>query len=148
MIYCDRCQEPLDPQPTWADLLFSAIDYRACYENWVELERQVRVEGNVEQVSDLEADEYSRSRPTGSRLGAWISRQSDVVASREVLEADFAAIRSRFPTDDIPRPPFWGGFRVVPITVEFWQGRPSRLHDRLRYAKASGNEWTIERLAP
>ncbi|GAC1335969.1 MAG: pyridoxamine 5'-phosphate oxidase [Isosphaeraceae bacterium] len=116
--------------------------------HWIELERQVRIEGEVEHVSESEADAYYRSRPLGSRLGAWISKQSEVVASREVLERDFALIRSRFPNDDIPRPPFWGGFRVVPVALEFWQGRPSRLHDRLRYRKESNGEWILERLSP
>ena len=116
--------------------------------HWIELERQVRVEGTVEPVSDSEADAYYRSQPLGSRLGAWISKQSEVVSSREVLERDFSLIRSSFSNDDIPRPPFWGGFRVVPVSIEFWQGRPSRLHDRLRYRQESNGEWILERLSP
>lgn len=116
--------------------------------HWVELERQVRVEGAVGVVSDAEADAYYRSRPLDSRLGAWISRQSEVVASRADLERDLSAIRSRFPNDDVPRPPFWGGYRVVPVSIEFWQGRPGRLHDRLRYRKGSSGDWILERLSP
>lgn len=116
--------------------------------HWVELERQVRVEGAVGVVSDAEADAYYRSRPLDSRLGAWISRQSEVVSSRADLERDLSAIRSRFPNDDVPRPPFWGGYRVVPVSIEFWQGRPGRLHDRLRYRKGSWGDWILERLSP
>lgn len=116
---------------------------------WIELERQVRIEGRVEKTSAAESDSYFASRPVGSRIGAWASEQSRVIADREVLEArerDFAARYGENP----PRPPHWGGYRLVPEAIEFWQGRPSRLHDRLRYLRdpAGGDAWTIERLSP
>ncbi|WP_186145373.1 pyridoxamine 5'-phosphate oxidase [Burkholderia gladioli] len=116
---------------------------------WIELERQVRIEGRVEKTCAAESDSYFASRPVGSRIGAWASEQSTVIADREVLEArerDFAARYGENP----PRPPHWGGYRLVPEAIEFWQGRPSRLHDRLRYLRdpAGGDAWTIERLSP
>jgi len=113
---------------------------------WLELHRQVRVRGPVVRVDDAEADEYFASRPRGSRLGAWASEQSSVIAGRHVLDAAVAAADARF-AEEVPRPPFWGGFRVVPQEVEFWQGRASRLHDRFRYRRA-GDDWFVERLAP
>ena len=115
---------------------------------WRELERQVRVEGAVVRVSDDESDAYFRSRPFGSRIGAWASAQSHVLPSREALEAEFRTIEAKYSSGDVPRPVNWGGFRVVPETIEFWQGRPSRLHDRLRYRKNAEGDWTIERLSP
>lgn len=116
---------------------------------WFPLERQVRIEGHVERVSDNEADAYYASRPRGSRLGAWASPQSQPLASRAALDAHLAAIEERFAdAEAIPRPPFWGGFRVVPERFEFWQGRPSRLHDRLAYTPDNSGGWTITRLAP
>ncbi|MBC8161901.1 MAG: pyridoxamine 5'-phosphate oxidase [Roseiflexaceae bacterium] len=114
---------------------------------WDELERQVRVEGAVEQVAAGEADAYFASRPWGSRLGAWASAQSAVLADRAALEARYAALAVQYEGQDVPRPPHWGGFRVVPDTLEFWQGRSSRLHDRLRYTR-TGDEWRVERLSP
>jgi len=114
---------------------------------WVELERQVVVEGVVEQVSREETEAYFRRRPRGSQLGAWASRQSTVVAGREVLEQRAAALAERYAGQDVPTPPFWGGLRVAPSSVEFWQGRTGRLHDRLRYRAADGG-WLVERLAP
>ena len=114
---------------------------------WVELERQVVVEGVVEQVSREETEAYFRTRPRGSQLGAWASRQSTVVAGREVLEQRAAEVAERYAGQDVPTPPFWGGLRVLPSSVEFWQGRTSRLHDRLRYRAADGG-WLVERLAP
>jgi pyridoxamine 5'-phosphate oxidase len=115
---------------------------------WHELERQVRVEGRVERVSALESDGYFRSRPKGARLGAWASPQSRVIAGREALESHFRQLESECLDDDVPRPPNWGGYRVVPDSIEFWQGRPNRLHDRLRYTRTARGGWLIERLAP
>ncbi|HEY7313621.1 MAG TPA: pyridoxamine 5'-phosphate oxidase [Gemmataceae bacterium] len=115
---------------------------------WPELQRQVRIEGTVERVSDAESDDYFRSRPLGSRLGAWASAQSEVIASRDVLEERVRQAAQRFPDGEVPRPPFWGGFRVRPLSIEFWQGRPDRLHDRLRYQRVSPEGWHIERLSP
>lgn len=112
---------------------------------WQPLERQVRIEGSVEKVSEAESDAYYESRPVGSRLGAWASPQSQPT-TREALEANEHRYREQF-GDDPPRPPHWGGYRVVPHALEFWQGRPSRLHDRLRYRLTDG-QWVIERLAP
>jgi pyridoxamine 5'-phosphate oxidase len=115
---------------------------------WGDLERQVRVVGRVEKANDLEADTYFQSRPLGSRLGAWASTQSEVIASREFLEARMAALEKEYEGKEIPRPDHWGGFRVVPTELEFWQGRPSRLHDRLRYRLQENGVWEIDRLAP
>ena len=113
---------------------------------WSELERQVRAEGAVEKVSAAESDAYFASRPVGARLSAWASEQSATVPARGVLEAAMATARSRF-GDAPPRPPHWGGYRVVPERIEFWQGRADRLHDRLLYTRATAG-WKIERLAP
>jgi pyridoxamine 5'-phosphate oxidase len=116
---------------------------------WAELERQVRVCGHVEKVSDLESDEYFYSRPVSSRLGAWASEQSEVIENREVLEQQFEELKSKYLNQDVPRPPHWGGLRVIPTEIEFWQGRPSRLHDRLRYTlNEEDGSWKIERLSP
>jgi pyridoxamine 5'-phosphate oxidase len=115
---------------------------------WHDLERQVRIEGQVERVSSEESDRYFHSRPKGARIGAWASPQSQVVASREILESRFLEFENLHPDQVVPRPPNWGGYRLVPHSFEFWQGRPNRLHDRLRYARSPGGAWIIERLAP
>lgn len=112
-----------------------------------ELERQIRIEGRVEKVSPEESDIYFNSRPRGSQLGAWVSHQSEVIADRAVLASRQEELEAQFAGQSVPRPPHWGGFRVVPDRVEFWQGRPSRLHDRIRYRLVAG-DWIIERVAP
>jgi len=114
---------------------------------WKEIERQVRITGSVSRVSVEESEAYFRTRPPGSRLGAWASHQSAVLASREELEARVQDVAGRFPDGDVPLPPHWGGFRVTPDEIEFWQGRPSRLHDRLLYRGGEGG-WEISRLSP
>jgi pyridoxamine 5'-phosphate oxidase len=114
---------------------------------WIELERQVRIEGSVEHVADQEADAYFASRPRLSRIGAWASPQSAPVPDRAALEQRFAEFDRRFPGDEVPRPPNWGGYRVVPTQFEFWQGRRSRLHDRIAYTRDQAR-WKIVRLAP
>ena len=113
---------------------------------WTELERQVRIEGRVEKVAAEESDAYFATRPLGSRLSAWASAQSEPVTGRETLEHALDAVESRY-GENPPRPPHWGGYRVIPAAIEFWQGRENRLHDRLLYRRAHGG-WKIERLAP
>jgi pyridoxamine 5'-phosphate oxidase len=119
---------------------------------WPELERQVRIEGTIAKVDAVESSDYFARRPRGARLGAWASPQSAVVDSRHALEARFAAMEARYRDagDDVPRPPQWGGYRLAPSMLEFWQGRASRLHDRIRYRRDPQNpdRWVIDRLAP
>ena len=117
--------------------------------HWAVLERQVRIEGRVERTTAAESDEYFRSRPSTSRIGAWSSPQSEVIPNRETLEAEFARFRAEHVDEaSIPRPAHWGGYRLVPDRIEFWQGRPSRLHDRLCFRRDSRGGWILERLAP
>jgi len=114
---------------------------------WGELERQVRIDGRVEKLMARESDEYFATRPRGSQLSAWASPQSALVAGRGLLERRFAALARKYP-DAVPRPPQWGGYRLVPEAFEFWQGREDRLHDRIHYRRVRGGRWRIERLAP
>jgi pyridoxamine 5'-phosphate oxidase len=114
---------------------------------WPELERQVRITGTTTPIAREESEAYYRTRPRGSRLGAWISHQSQVIASRKVLDDRVPELEETFPGDDIPLPAYWGGFRVAPERIEFWQGRENRLHDRIRYVWEEGH-WRIERLSP
>jgi pyridoxamine 5'-phosphate oxidase len=115
---------------------------------WKELERQVRIEGRIEKISNAESDEYFLSRPPSSQVGAWASPQSQVITSRQVIENNLQQYQVQFGTKALYRPPHWGGYRLKPAEIEFWQGRPSRLHDRLRYTLQPPNTWLIERLAP
>ena len=115
---------------------------------WGELERQVRVEGRVSRIPEEESDEYFGSRPRGSQLGAWASEQSRPVEGRDVLEERLRRLEAEYEGREVPRPPFWGGYRVEPETIEFWQGRESRLHDRLVYRRSEDGEWERERLQP
>jgi pyridoxamine 5'-phosphate oxidase len=115
--------------------------------HWPILQRQVRIEGSVEKTSHEESTAYFRTRPRGSRIGAWASPQSSVLQDREQLEERVAEFEALYPGDDVPLPPYWGGYRLSPENIEFWQGRANRLHDRFRFTRA-GAEWIVERLAP
>ena len=115
---------------------------------WMEVERQIRVEGTVEKTSREESEQYFHTRPAGAQLGAWASRQSEVIDARRVLNARLEEITERFAQGEIPLPPHWGGYRLKPERIEFWQGRPDRLHDRFRYTRQKDGSWQIDRLAP
>ena len=115
---------------------------------WLELERQVKVEGNIEKISTTESLKYFLSRPKGSQIGAWVSHQSQVISSRSLLEQKFDEIRRKFVKGEVPFPDFWGGYIIKPVKIEFWQGGQDRLHDRFVYELQNDNAWTISRLAP
>ena len=125
-----------------------ANPYAALAFYWIELDRQIRISGKAEKTSHQESEGYFHSRPIGSQLGAWASRQSEVLDGRRVLDARMAEMTERYADKPIPLPPHWGGYRVKPDTMEFWQGRPNRLHDRFRYIRQTDDSWLIERLAP
>ena len=127
----------------------AANSHAAVTFHWVELERQVRIVGRVEKLSASESDAYFQSRPSQSRIGAWSSPQSEVIASRDTLEQLVKEYQEKYSDESaIPRPEHWGGYRVIPERIEFWQGRPSRLHDRLRFSRIEQGAWILERLAP
>ncbi len=127
----------------------AANPYAALTFHWVEQERQVRIEGRVEKTSAAESDAYFFSRPSRSRIGAWSSPQSDVIPNRETLDELFKRFKEQYPDESaIPRPEHWGGYRLIPTRIEFWQGRPSRLHDRLQFSRDGEAGWKLQRLAP
>lgn len=115
---------------------------------WPDLERQVCVAGDVIKLPDTESEAYFKSRPRGSRIAAWASRQSEIVADRDELERKWRQLEAQYPTEQVPKPPFWGGYILSPRRIEFWQGRPNRLHDRFRYTRLPDKSWKIERLSP
>jgi pyridoxamine 5'-phosphate oxidase len=115
---------------------------------WDIVERQVRISGNIYKVSNKDCDDYFKTRPRGSQIGAWASKQSTVIDSRDVLESSYAEVEKKYEGLEIPRPPYWIGYRLKPDSIEFWQGRPDRLHDRLRYRLIEDGKWVIDRLSP
>jgi len=115
---------------------------------WPDQERQVTIAGAATKIPRAESEAYFKSRPRGSRLAAWASHQSEAIENREVLESHWRELEAKYPGDEVPMPPNWGGFVIAPVRIEFWQGRPSRLHDRFRYAKQANGTWKIERLSP
>lgn len=115
---------------------------------WVELDRQIRITGKTERTSREESERYFHSRPLGSQLGAWASRQSEVIDARRVLDAQLAEVTERYGDGPIPLPPHWGGYRLKPVTIEFWQGCPNRMHDRFRYTHRADGTWCMDRLSP
>jgi len=115
---------------------------------WAALDRQIRINGTVDLVSAAEADEYFNSRPYSSRLGAWVAPQSSVIENREFMDSRMRELEQEYENKDVPRPQDWVGYRVCPETIEFWQGRESRLHDRFQYSRATGDDWCMQRLAP
>ena len=131
--------------PKGRDLDLNSVACLCFY--WAQLGRQVRITGTVSKTSREESEAYFHTRPVDSQLGAWASNQSEVIASRDVLEARMEELLRKYEGRQIPLPPYWGGYRVAPSVIEFWQSRPSRLHDRLRYSR-HGREWMIKRLAP
>jgi len=135
--YASHKGQDLDATPLAALLFF-----------WPELERQIRIEGWVEQLTPEESFAYFTSRPLASQIGAWVSAQSTVIPSKEFLEERYVEMQQRFANTTVPLPPTWGGYRVIPATFEFWQGRPSRMHDRIRYRRDEEDAWIVERLSP
>ena len=125
-----------------------ANPYAALCFFWPKLERQIRITGSVDRTSREDSAAYFHSRPPGSRLGAWVSKQSEVIDSRQILDARLEQMKERFEGGEITLPPHWGGYRLKPDQIEFWQGRPNRLHDRFRYSRRADGTWQIDRLAP
>jgi pyridoxamine 5'-phosphate oxidase len=135
--YESRKAQEIDQNPKVALLFF-----------WKELERQIKITGTVDKISTTESVKYFLSRPKGSQIGAWVSNQSSVITSRQLLMSKFEELKRKFQDKQVPLPSFWGGYRVIPEEFEFWQGRVNRLHDRFLYSKSTNNHWIINRLAP